>query len=198
VEADGGWYILDDITYETPPAPIQHAFIIDITGTGSGSVNSNPSGVIACSYPPRAGVCASVQPHNTPLTVIATPATGSRLAFWSGACNSCVGLSCGVTLGTDQICSARFDILPRVRSGGATFHPSITSAYAQLPQDTPATIQVQAGQLSDDLQLNHNVPIIVVGGYPPDLSTRSGDDTIILGRITISSGSLRVDRIIVR
>jgi hypothetical protein len=197
-EADGGWYTLDDITYESIPAPIQHSFSIDITGTGSGSVNSDPSGLIACSYSPQVGVCASAQPHHSSLTLIATPGIGSRLASWSGACSSCVGLFCAVTLDSDQSCSARFEMLPIVRSAGPAFHPSITSAYAQLPEGALSTIQVQAGQLSENLQLDRNVPITVIGGYNHDFSNRSGEYTVLLGAITINQGALRVDRVILR
>lgn len=198
VETNGGWYALDDITYESIPAPIQHSLTIDISGTGSGSVNSNPSGMVACSFSPLAGVCASVQPLNTSLTLMATPGNGSRLASWSGACGSCVGLSCEVTFDSDQTCSAQFDLLPLVRSPEPTFHPTITSAYIQLPEGAPSTIQVQAGQLSDNPQLNRDVPLTVIGGYSTDFSTRSGGHTVVLGALTINRGILKVDRVSIR
>lgn len=197
IQTDGGWYTMDDIQYESISNPSTHSFSITLSGTGNGAVNSDPSGYIACTYAPQTGTCASTLPVNTSFTLIASPSDDSRFIGWGGACNACSGLSCEVTLDSDKSCSATINNMPLVQITGPAFYASITKAYAQLSEGGSATMQTQAVELTEDVDLNHNIPLTLIGGYDPGFSTRNGY-TILHGIMTIKRGSLIVDRIIVR
>jgi len=196
-QINGGWYSMDDIQYESISSPSTHAFSISLTGTGSGAVNSDPSGYIACTYAPQTGTCASTQPVNTSFTLIASPGVDSQLIDWGGACSTCNGLTCEVTLDSDKSCSATINILPLVRIAGPAFFASVTKAYAQLSEGDSATIQTQAVELNDDVDLNRSIPLTLIGGYDPGFSARNGF-TILHGTMTIKRGTLIADRILVR
>jgi hypothetical protein len=71
-------------------------------GTGSGTVTSSPAG-IACGTD-----CSQYYNYNTPVTLTATPATGSTFTGWSGACTG-TG-SCVVTMTTAKSVTAAFKL----------------------------------------------------------------------------------------
>lgn len=79
----------------------QFALNISKSGTGTGSVVSNPAG-IDCG-----ATCSANFSSGTSVTLTATPATGSSFAGWSGACtgtNTCV-----VTMSTATNVTANFE-----------------------------------------------------------------------------------------
>lgn len=192
-QINGGWYTIDDIQYESIST-----FSITLTGTGSGAVNSVPSGYIACTYSPQTGTCATTQPVNTSYTLIASPSNDSQFIDWKGDCSACNGLSCDVAHDSDKSCSATINILPLVRIAGPTFYASITKAYAKLPEGDSSTMQIQAVVFIEDVDLNSDIPLTLIGGYDdPSFSTRNGY-SILHGAMTIKSGSVIVDRIILR
>jgi hypothetical protein len=197
-QTNGGWFNMDDILYGDISSLITNGFSINLTGTGSGSVNSTPSGYIACSYTPQTGICSSTQPFHTSFTLTASPSDDSQFISWGGACNGCSGFSCEVTLESDKSCSATINILPLVRLVGPTYYASITKAYADLPEGTSATMQTQAVEFNGEVDFNLNIPLTLKGGYvDSNFSTRNGY-TIINGAMTIKSGSVIVDSIILR
>ena len=69
---------------------------VNNTGTGSGTVSSNDGGINNC----RA-VCTASYDSGTPVTLTASPATGSIFTGWSG-CNTVSGATCTVTMSTDK------------------------------------------------------------------------------------------------
>jgi hypothetical protein len=77
---------------------------VNETGSGSGTVTSNPGGIDCgptCSAPYDAG---------TPVALTATPATGSVFAGWSGACS---GLGeCDLTMDQAKAVTATFAAIP--------------------------------------------------------------------------------------
>jgi serine protease len=170
---------------------------VTINGTGGGSINSDPSGLINCIYPPQTGTCSTTQQINTQMTLIATPAGDSLFAGWGGACSSCAGLSCLNTLDNDKNCSATMNSRPLVRIDGPTYYPSITKAYIHLSEGQAATMLVQAVELTEVVNFDHNIPIVLKGGYNVGFSTNSGYTTLH-GTMTITHGSLVVDRLIVK
>ena len=193
----GGWYTMDDISYEPVSTPVTHSFTLSLTGTGSGAVNSAPSGPIACSYSPQTGTCTFTAPHNSSITLTETTGSGSQFLGWSGDCSSCAGPACEIILDSDQPCSAKFDILPLVRSAGPALYASLTAAYAQLSEGASAALEVQGVTLSEMVTLDRDVAVIVRGGYDAAFASRSGYSTI-QGSLIVRQGSLKADRLAVR
>lgn len=73
------------------------------SGTGSGTITSNPSGV-ACG-----AQCSGQVPGNSTITLIQTATTGSVFAGWGGACSG-VG-ACSVVMNGPKTVTAAFNIL---------------------------------------------------------------------------------------
>jgi len=78
-------------------------FVLTITeaGSGAGTVISSPAGI---NCPAQ---CTASYASGTPVTLIATPATGSSFAGWSGACTNTTG-TCAVTMTQAQNVTATF------------------------------------------------------------------------------------------
>ena len=174
-----------------------HGLSLTLSDTGTGSVNSNPSGLIACTWPPQAGVCSTTQPLNTPLTLTATPGGDSLFGGWGGACSGCSGLSCLVTLDSEKSCSATFTIKPLVRITGPNYYASIVKAYSNLPEGAAATIYAQAVELKENIDFGRAIPLTLRGGYDAGFSTQF-DYTTIYGTVTVRRGSLTAYKLILR
>lgn len=172
------------------------ALTMTLSGSGSGSINSNPAGTIACTYPPQSGTCLTSLPVGTALTLIATPAADSGFDSWGSACGSCTGLSCLLNIDSDKSCSAAFQIRPLVRIAGPVYFGSIIKAYDQLSEGSPASMLAQAVELTENADLNKDIQLTLQGGYDPGFNTRIGFTTLH-GGLTVSRGSLVVDRLIV-
>lgn len=76
--------------------PVLHAVTVtpNTQFTGSGSVTSSPSGVACNVNLQTPGTCAASFPAGTTVTLTATPASGSVLAGWGGACAAATGPTC--------------------------------------------------------------------------------------------------------
>ncbi len=95
----------------TPPTPIEVTLAVSTAGSGSGSVSG---GGISCP-----GTCSNTYKAGTPVTLTATPASGSTFAGWSGDCQ-----------GTEPTCVLQMN---SAKSVIATF-----SAGASSPPPSPA------------------------------------------------------------
>ncbi len=119
---------------------------VSLAGSGSGSIESSPSG-IACP-----GTCSYAYPPGTPVTLTPTAVSGSRFVGWEGS--GCSGTStCQVTMSSDMAVTATFQQLPPVTltvalagsgSGSVESSPSGiacpgTCSYA-YPPGTPVTL----------------------------------------------------------
>jgi len=74
------------------------------TGTGSGAITSNPTG-ISCGT-----TCSAIYTSGTSVTLTATPATGSTFSGWSGACSG-TG-TCTITMDAAKSVTATFNLAP--------------------------------------------------------------------------------------
>lgn len=175
----------------------EKSLAVTLSGSGSGSVNSTPSGPIACSWPPQGGKCSTIQPVNTQLTLIATPGSDSGFGGWGGACSSCPALSCPVTIDSDKSCSSVFNVLPLIRLSGPEYYGSIIKAYAGLADGSASTMQAQAVEFTENVDLAKNIPLTLQGGYNSIFSLCTGFTTLH-GTLTVSRGSLIADRLILR
>jgi len=80
--------------------PTQHALTVILTGTGSGTVSSQPAG-IDCG-----GACSATFNEGTSVTLAPAAAAGSRFDGWGGACTGTGG--CTVTMNREQVIAVRF------------------------------------------------------------------------------------------
>ncbi len=96
---------------------IQALLTVTKSGTGTGTVTSNPAGINCGS------ICSAAYDGNTSVTLTAIPATGSVFVGWSGDADCSDG---SVTMNANKTCTATFkglpDLLPTaisaVKSGG--------------------------------------------------------------------------------
>ena len=103
----------------------EYSLSVDKTGTGSGTVTSDPAG-IDCG-----GDCSESYAGGTTVTLSATPDGGSVLSEWSG-CNSATGTTCTVEMNGD-------------RSVTATFMPEvITDQFGTSEDDSALSISVDS------------------------------------------------------
>ena len=89
---------------------IQYSLTVSRTGSGSGSVTSNPAG-INCG-----GNCTAMYDTGTPVTLTAAAAGGSTFSGWGGACAD-QGNPCTATISSDSTVTATFPLSPPVNSG---------------------------------------------------------------------------------
>ena len=84
----------------TGTSPEQYTLTVSKSGTGSGTVTSNPGG-INCGND-----CTGAYNLGTGVTLTATAASGSTFGGWSGACSGTGG--CSVTMSSDKTVTATF------------------------------------------------------------------------------------------
>jgi hypothetical protein len=91
-------------------APVLPTLTVGKTGSGGGSVSSNPSG-INCGP-----TCSSTFSTNAQVTLTATPDTLSTFAGWAGACSGNVNVTT-VTMSSSTSCTAIFNLTPVPTAG---------------------------------------------------------------------------------
>ena len=80
----------------------QYSLSVSKSGTGSGTISSNPTGISCGSN------CIENYDYNTVVTLSATPSNGSTFAGWSGACSG-MG-TCQVTMSQARSVTASFSL----------------------------------------------------------------------------------------
>jgi len=188
------------------PATVQSGFTLVVTcngsgpyplsvtlvGTGSGSVNSSPSG-IACT----SGTCSASFSGGTAFGLLQTPSSNSQFAGWGGDCSG-TG-ACSVKLNAAKSVTATFNKIPRVMIG-TNDYSSLQLAYAAAPSTAgvTTTIMLLDGELPESLNMNLGKSITLKGGYNTDYKTKSGNSTVLKGSLKISAGSLKVENVVVK
>ena len=160
---------------------------VSLSGAGGGSVSGAP-GEISC----ESGTCQEIYDSNTLVTVTATANAASSFGGWSGACSGTGG--CTVVMSADKSLGALFNLIPRARIG-ATPYGTLTSAF--LAVGAGQVIEVKALAFVENLLLDRGLNITLRGGYADDYSGQTGYSELD-GTLTIGSGSLVVDRIVVK
>ena len=90
---------------------VQHALAVTKSGTGTGTITSNPA-AISCP-----GTCGASFDHGTVVVLSAAPAAGSTFAGWSSSDGgfSCPGTgACTVTMDAGKNVTGTFTIVPRL------------------------------------------------------------------------------------
>ena len=163
---------------------------ISKTGIGSGTVVSSPAGI-------NCGVtCWAYYPINSTVALTATPsAGGSIFAGWSGDPDCSDG---AITVRTDISCNATFDFCQdtpvRVGTTGYNF---ISDAYtgAAMIGDT---IEIIASNQQETLDLSQGKVVTLKGGNDCQFAPLPYANTTITGSLTISTGSITVDRMAIQ
>jgi hypothetical protein len=109
--------------------------VVTRTGAGSGTVTSTPAGI------DRGADCSGTFPEGTTVTLVATPASGSVFAGWSGACTN-AGNVCTVTVAQANAVTASFAPEARLsvlRAGDGEGGVSSSPFGIVCPQRTCAT-----------------------------------------------------------
>jgi len=155
---------------------------------GGGSVTSDPGG-IACT----SGTCTASYASGTAVTLIPAPNGSSAFTAWSGACSG--GSNCTVSMTVDRSATASFSLIPRARVAGVPYG-SLSSAYQAVGDN--GVLEAQSLVFAEDLTLNRNVIFTLMGGFFSDYgSTRTGYTTL-QGRLTVGTGAVKVDRLIIK
>ncbi len=161
-------------------APASYVLTVAKAGTGSGTVNAD-SGAIACG-----ATCSGSYADASVVTLTAAADNGSTFAGWSGGCSGAAAAA-SVTMSSAKTCTATFDNapappgptptpvtppIPQVpvnvdTSGSGQGTVSLAAALANVPANTPITVQQTSGAplpswLTFDtatLSFNYNVPL---------------------------------------
>lgn len=160
---------------------------VSLGGTGGGSIFSTPEG-IDCPAPS----CSSQFSTGSTVTLTAVPDASSTFSSWSG-CTSATGTSCSVTMGIDnKTVTATFNAA-RAQIG-TTGYPTLAAAYAAA--GSGAQILLVDGNLGESFTVTKNVTL--KGGYNAGFTGLTGLFTNLSAPLTISAGTLTVDRLAVK
>lgn len=167
---------------------IQPTLTVTLSGSGSGSVTSSPSG-ISCP-----GTCAAQFDQNSTVTLAAAPSSSSSFTGWGGACSGTAG--CSVPMGTsDKAVTAGFAAAPKTKVGILGFE-TLTLAYAGVTSDP--VIKARDITFSENLNLNRSIAVTLRGGMDANFSPLVGAYTSLQGQLTVGSGSLTVENIVIK
>jgi hypothetical protein len=165
---------------------------INLLGTGDGSINSSASGV-ACSF----STCAMSFEPGAIVDLLATSSALSIFTGWNGACSG-TGI-CNVTMDSPKIVSATFTLAPKAMIS-ATGYSSLGLAYlaALSTNGIKTTILALDDELTENLIMNLEKEILIVGGYYPDYKSKSNTPTRLNGILRIWKGKLTVEGISIK
>jgi hypothetical protein len=160
---------------------------VTINGTGSGSVNSSPSGINCIN-----GTCPYDFNSGSTFSLLPSASTGSQFIKWGGACAG-TG-TCNVSVNAIyQSVTATFNSLTGARIL-ATLQPYTLIQSAYNAAITGDVIQAQGLAFVENLTLGLPKAVTLMGGFDPAFSTQSSY-TILQGILTIEQGSLVVDHL---
>lgn len=159
---------------------------LTVTGSGSGSVLSTPSGIAG-----NTSNSASF-PAGTKVTLQTTAAQYSIFSGWtSGACSGTA--DCLLTMNADKSVTATFDkdVARQVAIGSPpTYYSSVQAAYnAGINGDV---IKLWAQPYNENLVCNLPIEITIQGGYDSSYTTITAEATI-QGSLTIVDGGVIAD-----
>jgi hypothetical protein len=162
---------------------------------GRGSLNNlNQPPAFTCSSPSTS--CSGTFAAGTNFTLHASPATGYAFSGWSGCGSVTSQGDCNVALSADSSLAATFSLTPLVQiTGDQTPYQSLQQACNAANPD--ARILARNVSLSDSsLTINRGINLFLKGGLEADFSTINGESSLP-GKLTIRSGSLRVERLVI-
>lgn len=177
-------------TYKTCSAsPSTYVLSATFAGSGGGSIH----GDISCD---SSSTCLPVALQNgITANLAATPNAISTFGGWSGACSNLTG-NCPVTMTTARSVTATFNKAPKAKIG-ATPYESLNLAYLGAAASDSIILALDT-ELTESLNMDSGKLITLIGGYRADYSGKSGLPTVLKGVLTIGSGSLTVEGLVVK
>lgn len=196
--ANWDWYWqIDDIAITGVLLPqksltITPAFTTAGSVTGGGTVTG--SNGISCQTVNGAtsGTCVAIVNAGTTITLAAAPDANSLFSSWSGGgCSGNAG--CSITLLNDSAVTATFSGAWKARLG-ITDYDTVTAAQSAAPPG--GTILARATEFTENL--NIGTALSLKGGYNADYSSNTDAFSTLTGSLTIGSGCLTVENLIIR
>jgi hypothetical protein len=184
----------------TTTAPNLYRLTVQVGGNGYGSVSSSVGG-IGFAYPTLSSATANIA-RGSDITLTAVAASGSTAA-WYGNCDSTGGTSTTATctinsMNATKTVQASF-VTPcaigPVRNSPTSYFDAIMTGYNVAVDG--GMMQMQALSFTENLNFNRSVAVTLQGGYDCGFSTNGGWTTLNSG-MTVSAGSVTIDRLIVR
>jgi len=168
--------------------PSEYVLTTTVSGDGSITVSVAGGGNVVCGT----GSCEYSITSGSSVLLIPVANTGFAFNGWSGACAG--SSNCSLSMDSDKSATAGFTVIPNVRKGGA-FYGTIGSAYAAVTEGE--AIDLKRMEFIENLLLDRGMNIILRGGFTDGFASQDGFTTII-GTMTIGSGSVVVDRVIIK
>lgn len=186
------YWQVDEVELAGTLAPSRKTLSLTFSGAGNGSVNSSPAGIAST------GAVSAQFDAGTPVTLMATPGATSAFSGWSGACTG-TG-SCIVTMDADRTVDAGFALVMRARVVGSATSDfdTLVNAFASPQNGASVAILAQSAVFIEDLVLNKNLNVFFKGGYDTGFSSNTGCWSTLDGTLTIGSGALTVENLIIQ
>lgn len=175
--------------------------MLNISISGNGSVMVIPVAQVGGSIPLdcAATSCSFPVTTGTMVMVSAVPLPGASSLFtgWTGACTGKIP-SCFLIMDSAKSISAQFSTLYFVKlmEGNQNFN-TLNDAYAAAVAGGMAHIRAAGCSFAENLILNRNVALTLSGGYDTGFTTTTPTKSTLEGLLTIASGSLTVENLII-
>jgi len=166
---------------------------ITMAGTGSGTVNSSPAGIL-CTSGSSINCFASFSPASQ-VDLYASASGNALFSGWSGACTNTSG-NCTLTMDSAKTVTATFTAAPKVKVGAKEFS-SIQAANNDAATLNNAVIKLLEGTLTENVIFDRSISINLGGGYNAAYESVS-TETIIRGKMQLRAGTVRVKNVTVR
>jgi hypothetical protein len=176
------------VTHIEPDYPLQKT--LSVTIAGSGTVTSDPVG-IAC--PTN---CSAEFDAGSVVTLSVDPDDFWQFTGWSGACSGTGG--CTLTMNANNSVTATFDFYTAHKSrigDTASYNSTLQASYDGTPN--PGTVKAWATDFVENLTCNLTKDVTLKGGYNEGYTSNS-DYTTLQGVLSIPSGSLTVENLVIR
>jgi len=168
--------------------PAAFTLSVTLTGTGAGTITSNPQGTGPSGINCTSGTCSTTFPADTTVTLLPTANAVSSFTSWTGDCSG--SGACAVTMTGQKAVTAIFSAAPMAKIG-SNGYDSIALAYAAASEG--AEILLLATELTENVAINRGIAITIVGGFHADYLGRSGQPSSVKGILVVETGSLTVD-----
>lgn len=168
-------------------AAVTYPLDLAVSGSGSGSIAATPGSVCP-------GDCSQSFNEGNIVTLTPTAGAGSEFSGWSGNCSG-NGI-CQFTMNGPKSVTATFAWLPHVKNAASgNSYGLINAAYGAVGDND--AIQLRDLTFSEAIDCNRSVAVTLRGGYDSGFTANSGVTTIN-GSLTITSGSVTLENIVVR